>query len=186
MRAWKLIVGTALAAVALAGCLGPGTHAVTPTLMNNTAKPGLWHTFGGSGCYWERLRGLSGGPADIIANGFSLGGPRYVEVKDADAGFLTERCLPWVQADGPFDHVIGADATSGRWNDGDYRVGTDIMAGTYQAAASPDCYWERLSGFGGEPSDVIANDLGTGGMVTIAPTDVGFSTNRCGGWTKTS
>ena len=56
-KSWKLIGLVATAGIALAGCLAPGTHVVTPTLKNNTAVAGLWHTFGGNGCYWARLNG---------------------------------------------------------------------------------------------------------------------------------
>ena len=184
MRGWKLVVGVAVAAVALAGCYGPGTYQVTPTVQGGTIGVGLWHTFGGDGCYWARLRGFSGSVGDIIANDFSSGGPRYVETKGTDAGFLTEGCLPWVQSGGQFDHLIGPDAVTGRWNDGDYRVGPEILPGTYQAAAAPGCYWARLSGFSGELSDIIANNIGTGGIVQVMPGDVGFTTTGCGGWTK--
>ena len=66
------------------------------------------------------------------------------------------------------------------------RVGVDIPAGTFRARA-PDglCYWERLSGFGGTPSEIIANTIADGtSVVTIAPTDRGFSSSGCGTWTR--
>lgn len=73
------------------------------------------------------------------------------------------------------------------FGDGTYIVGADITAGTYRAAGSPACFWARLSGFGGTPSETIANDFGhTGPIVTISPTDVGFKTSGCGTWTKIS
>ncbi|MGB2874791.1 MAG: hypothetical protein WBB76_04865 [Gaiellaceae bacterium] len=70
--------------------------------------------------------------------------------------------------------------------DGTYRVGTDIVAGTYKSTATTDsCYWERLSGFGGTLGEIIANYYGSGPTyVTIAPTDLGFHSARCGGWSK--
>jgi hypothetical protein len=181
-RLWKVGAVLAVAGVALAGCFSGGTYPAASSTRNGAIGVGLWHTFGGNGCYWERLRGYSGGVDDIIANNFSNSGPRYVEVKPGDVGFHTSGCLPWVQVGGPFDRTIGADA-AGHWNDGDYRVGTDIPLGTYQASGA-NCYWERLNGFGGESSNIIANSFGPGGIVTIAPGDVGFSTSGCGGWTK--
>lgn len=74
------------------------------------------------------------------------------------------------------------------FSDGTYRVGTDIVAATYRSTAtSSDCYWERLSGFGGTLGEIIANYFGSSPTyVTIAPTDVGFHSERCGGWTKIS
>lgn len=179
---WKVIGTVTIAGAMLTGCLTPGDHVVTSTLQNNSATPGLWHTFGGDSCYWERLRGFSGETSDIIANDISDGGPRYVEIKAGDAGFNSSNCVPWVQADGPFDRTLGATA-AGQFGQGDYRVGHDVPAGTYQATDPTDCYWERVTSFGGETSDIIANGIG-GGIVTIAPSDVGFRTSNCGTWTK--
>lgn len=70
--------------------------------------------------------------------------------------------------------------------DGIYRVGIDIEAGTYRSTAVSDtCYWERLRGFGGTLEEIIANDIGISPtIVTIASTDAGFRSNRCGGWSK--
>jgi hypothetical protein len=75
---------------------------------------------------------------------------------------------------------------SGTFGDGTFRVGVDIGAGTYRAAnPSGGCYWERLSGFSGEFGDVIANNFTDAPeVVTIAPTDVGFSSDGCGTWTS--
>ena len=72
------------------------------------------------------------------------------------------------------------------FSDGTYRVGTDIVAGTYKSTASTtDCYWERLSGFGGTLDEIIANYFGSGPTyVTIASTDVGFHSEDCGGWSE--
>jgi hypothetical protein len=71
--------------------------------------------------------------------------------------------------------------------DGTYRVGTDIVSGTYRSTASSSagCYWERLKGFSGTLDDIIANYLGISPtIVTIASTDVGFHSDGCGGWEK--
>lgn len=70
--------------------------------------------------------------------------------------------------------------------DGTYRVGPDIAPGTYRSVATSDsCYWARLRGFGGTLADIIANYFGIGPtIVAIAPTDVGFRSSSCGGWTK--
>ncbi len=71
------------------------------------------------------------------------------------------------------------------FSDGTYRVGVDIEAGTYQEVGPPDsCYWARLRGFSGALSDIIANSFAGATIVTIAPTDVGFLSTRCGGWSK--
>lgn len=76
------------------------------------------------------------------------------------------------------------------FGDGVWVVGEDIEPGTYRSDV-PDgelCYWERLSGFGGDIlEDVITNDLIEGPqqvLVEIAATDAGFSSDDCGTWTK--
>jgi hypothetical protein len=65
-------------------------------------------------------------------------------------------------------------------------VGVDIPPGTYRAAnPSQGCYWERLRGFSGEFEDLIANNFTDAPeVVTIAPTDAGFSSDGCGTWTS--
>jgi len=180
-RIWAAAV--VFGALLLTGCLAEGTYTVTPTLQNGSASVGLWHTFGGDGCYWERLRGFSGALDDIIANDLSAAGPRYVEIKAGDAGFRTSSCLPWVQADGPLDRKFGLTSSNQQFGDGDFRVGSEMPAGRYQASTPADCYWARLSGFGGELADVVANANGQA-IVDIAPSDVGFTSSRCGIWTK--
>ena len=69
--------------------------------------------------------------------------------------------------------------------DGTWVVGKDVQPGTYRdGGGSSGCYWERLSGFSGEMSDVIANGFSEDvQIVTIAPSDVGFHSSGCGTWT---
>jgi hypothetical protein len=178
-KSWKLIGLVATAGIMLAGCLSPGYHLVTPTLRNGTATPGLWHTFGGNNCYWARLDGNG----TVLASASSPSGPRYVQIESGDTWFRSVNCLSWAQADGPFDRRVGV--TGGTFGNGDFRVGHDIGSGTYIASQPVGCYWARLSGFSGAPSDVIQSNVGSG-EAEIAPTDVGFSSTGCGTWTLTS
>lgn len=74
------------------------------------------------------------------------------------------------------------------FGDGTWRVGVDIEPGTYRAVSESDrCHWERLSGFGGAYEEVIewdsAYDPGPV-IVSIDPTDAGFTTTGCGTWTR--
>ncbi len=71
------------------------------------------------------------------------------------------------------------------FGDGTFAVGKDIAAGTYRTRTAADgCYWERLKGFTGELGDIIANDNAHGPtVVTIAASDKGFTSHRCGEWT---
>lgn len=69
------------------------------------------------------------------------------------------------------------------FGDGTHVVGRDIAAYTYRAPGGDSCYWERLSGFGGTLDDVIANDFGARyPIVSISPTDAGFTSRGCGRW----
>jgi hypothetical protein len=72
--------------------------------------------------------------------------------------------------------------------DGTYRVGTDIVPGTYHSAGpSPqgesDCYWARLNSL--NPTHIITNNISTGPqVVTIQPSDTAFLTRSCQPWQK--
>jgi hypothetical protein len=178
-KSWKPIGLVAIAGIVLAGCLAPGYHLVTPTLRNNTAVAGLWHTFGGNGCYWARLNGNG----SVLGSEASPSGPRYAQIKTGDTWFRTTNCVTWVQADGPFDRRVGVNGST--FGNGDFRVGKDIGPGTYTASQSVGCSWARLSGFSGQPSDVIESNVGSG-QASTAPGDAGFSSTGCGTWTFTS
>ena len=72
------------------------------------------------------------------------------------------------------------------FDDGMHRVGTDIQPGTYRTrTASAGCYWARLSGFGGDLDEILANgNTDAPAVVTVEPTDAGFESNQCGTWTQ--
>ncbi|GAA2397742.1 hypothetical protein [Nonomuraea africana] len=68
-------------------------------------------------------------------------------------------------------------------------VGTDIQPGTYRtdgpAPGMPMCYWARLKGTGGDPSEVITSGLPTGpATVTIETTDKAFQSGGCKPWAR--
>jgi hypothetical protein len=73
--------------------------------------------------------------------------------------------------------------------DGTYRVGTDIVPGTYRTAGpSPqgesDCYWARLNSL--NPSNIITNNISSDPqVVTIQSSDAAFLTRSCLPWQKT-
>ncbi len=187
----RALAAIAVGAMALlvSGCLGPGVHPVAP-LADNTAPPGLWRTLGGEGCYWERLSGYGGTFGEIIANDFSLGGPRYVEIEPTDVAFNQQGCSNFFQIWPPGPWTTPLIQQGAPFGDGDWKVNYEVAPGTYSApGAAPGggCYWERLSSFRHEGIEsVIANDFSLGGpqIVTIANTDFGFSTDGCGTWTK--
>jgi hypothetical protein len=67
---------------------------------------------------------------------------------------------------------------------GTYIVGKDIQPGKYRSESGAD-YWARLSGFGGEVRDIIANAAFVTGptIVEIRSTDKGFQ-SQGGYWEK--
>ena len=67
--------------------------------------------------------------------------------------------------------------------DGTWRVGVDIAPGTYLTAGTDGCYWQRSSGLSGKLDEILANDNPQGqAVVTILPSDVGFTSQQCGTW----
>ena len=68
------------------------------------------------------------------------------------------------------------------FGNGTHIVGTDIKAGTYRSQGNRPCYWARLSGFGGQLDDVIANGNNSPEIVTISASDAAFQTSGCGQW----
>jgi hypothetical protein len=137
------------------------------------------------GCYWERLSGLGGSLGEIVANDF-IGagfGQAIVDIAASDLAFSTDvDCGTWYTTP-----RLGSQSSipSGLW-----LVGAQIAPGTYQTNAKYGCYLERLRNFGGNFSAIIANNfVSTAGnqLVSIAASDVGFSTNGdCGVWTRVS
>lgn len=80
--------------------------------------------------------------------------------------------------------VVGPRTNFGN---GTFRVGADVSPGLYQSYTTGSCYWERMSGFSGSLSDIIANDNVSGrAIVEIKPSDVGFKSSRCGAWSPYS
>lgn len=77
-------------------------------------------------------------------------------------------------------------ATFITFGDGTKIVGTDMPAGTYRTRHnSSGCYMARLKGFGGQLSDIIANENSEGPVVvTILKTDKGFQSSNCDTWTS--
>jgi hypothetical protein len=78
------------------------------------------------------------------------------------------------------------------FGDGTYRVGIDIPPGTFRTEGTfytaGQCVWQRLSGFSGSLDDQIeiGGTESSRPIVTILPSDAGFSTEGCGTWRLTS
>lgn len=148
---------------------GPGQYRV-----NIDIPAGLYYSDPGHGCRFQRLRGFGGTSSDVIT----------ITQVNFDAGFETESsCGSWFTTPGRgLQTVIAA---------GSWVVGTQVTPGTYRAENSGlGCEWQRLSNFTGSFDAVIASGFANGAgsqLVTIAPTDAGFSTTAdCGSWLRTS
>ena len=141
--------------------------------------PGTYLTTGADSCYWQRSSGFSGTFNDILAND-NPRGQAVVTILPSDVGFTSKRCGTWVLAD-----TVKPAQPSTQIGDGEWRVGIDIAPGTYLTTGADSCYWQRSSGFSGTFNDILANDNPRGqAVVTILPSDVGFTSKRCGTWTK--
>ncbi len=141
---------------------------------------GTYRRKGTGTCYWERLGGSGARPGDIIANRI-VSGPALVAIAPSDKAFSSSQCGLWIQDLAPI-----TSSPTAPFGEGTFMVNQDISPGTWQSAGGGSCRWERLSGFGGRQSEVIADGIGEGQtMVTISASDAGFSSSRCGIWTKT-
>jgi hypothetical protein len=67
--------------------------------MGADLRPGTYRSEGGESCYWERLRGLGGQTADIIANGAGIL-PQTVTIAPTDLAFRSQGCAPWTLTSG--------------------------------------------------------------------------------------
>jgi hypothetical protein len=157
---------------------GDGQYRVGPEIV-----PGRYFASPSPGCYWERQRGLSGSSGDIIASesvGFAAG-QWIVDILITDRGFETAGCWTWFIS-------TPRPRNPGPIQPGIWLVGGQVQWGTYEAAAAPGCYWERLRHFQGTTSAIIENAVMPNGgqaLVTLRLGDSGFRTNpECGEWTR--
>ncbi len=153
----------------------PGTYLVGPS----TLPSGRYSATAESGCYWERLSGLSGESSDRISNDFlSFGGPLIVDIDPTDVAFtFRSKC-------GNFSSYSSPASVAPSIAPGAHVVGADISVGLYRGDALDGCYWERLRAFGGTSGDRITNDRYSSPgqvVVRIESGDTGFYVNdKCG------
>jgi hypothetical protein len=153
---------------------GPGTH-----LVGIDIEPGRYRSEGGV-TYFERLSGLSGELADIIANEAFPKGPVIVDIKDSDMAFKSRGSGIWYLLDGSYQPELKTSFGDGWWI-----AGVDITPGTYRTQDDVS-YWARLSDFSNELGSILANEaFVTGGaIVEIKASDAGFQTQGGAIWTK--
>ena len=161
------------ASASAASVFGPGTYRV-----GKDVRAGTYRTLGSGvgSCYWARLKGFSGSLGAIIANE-NVVGPGLVTILPTDKGF--ETTCRWTS------NLRQVTKSKVRFGQGTYLVKTDILPGTYRTPGGKSCYWARLRAFTGGTTAIIANDNPRGPVVvTIAPSDRGFSSARCGTWSR--
>lgn len=155
---------------------GAGTY-----LVGKDIAPGTYRTrSGGQGCFWERLKGVDGSDAAIIAREYN-DGPAVVQIKGRDAAFRSQGCARWTQDLSPI--TPHPDAAFGQ---GVFIVGTDISPGIWVSEDTGRCYWMRLAGFSWAPSDVLAEGFSqdTPVAVILEDGDAGFASSECGTWSR--
>jgi hypothetical protein len=130
-------------------------------------------------CYGARLSGFGGTFGEIIANEVALY-PIIVTIEPTDVGFESVDCDLWTN-----DLTPRTSSPTSGFSDGYWQVGPEVAPGLWRNSdSSESCYWERLSGFSWEFSDIITNGLSTSiQTVRINPGDVGFHAWDCGTWT---
>jgi hypothetical protein len=129
------------------------------------------------------LSGFGGTNEEIITNAITNGSHTIVDISASDLGFTSSRCGSWIPLSSV--NLIPSVISDGVW-----KVGSEMAAGTWSSSnsGSDSCYWARLSGFGGTSKEIISNYFGSSAsvLVTVSSTDAGFTTARCGTWTKIS
>jgi hypothetical protein len=157
---------------------GAGQHRVGQDIA-----AGRYFSDPASGCYWERQSGFGGTLSDILSNEFiSFNAQQWiVDILPSDRAFESDpECGTWFNSP---RHGMQTTIAGGVW-----LVGSQIAPGIYRATVQSGCYWERLRGFTGTLSDIIANDfISTAGTrnIDIRSGDTGFHTDGdCGTWTQ--
>lgn len=158
---------------------GPGQYRVGADL-----PAGFYYSDPGHGCHFQRLRGFGGTSADVITTtqlNFDVS-QWIVQLLATDAGFETDAaCSFWHTTP---RRGLESNIAAGLWV-----VGIQVTPGTYRSeSAAVGCEWQRVSAFTGAPEAVIAGAFVSAAgpqIVTIAGTDVGFSTRpECGTWVR--
>ncbi len=148
-------------------------------IVGTDIKPGTYRTRTASpGCYFARLSGFGGTTGEIIANA-NTDAFAIITIVASDKGFEASSCGTWT------NDLSAITTSKTTFGDGMYIVGTDIQPGTYKNSGQANCYYARLSGFGGTTDEIIANDnTDSSTIVTISASDKGFEASSCGTWTK--
>jgi len=163
---------------------GPGTY-----LVGTDIAAGRYYADTGPWCYWERSNGRQD-VSKYIANDIWVDDVDQVivDILSSDAYFEGDSdCGTWYNT--PRHEGSSTKIAPGSW-----LVGSQVTPGTYMSIQlESGCYWERVSKFTGEwfdgstiENDYVGDDELGIKTITILESDVGFQSNDCGSWTKTS
>lgn len=130
-------------------------------------------------CHWERRGSFSGAEGAVLATRTS-DDRQVVTIRETDSNFRTSGCAPFINDIVPITVNLTDPFADGTWI-----VGIDITAGVLTAPGGPNCIWERVSDFSGDPTSLKATDSGVDDpIVEIQAGDGGFVTSDCGTWTR--
>src|SRR5215212_8417343 len=149
--------------------VAPGLHRVG----EGGVRPGSYVTSSDL-CSWER-RTPTG---EVLASDTGTG-QVLVYVRATDGAFSSAPgCGAWRLLDD--DHPPAPLSTLGP---GTFAVGAQVAPGRWRSDGGDLCYWERLSGLGGELDELLAS-AGVPGPVAVdvAPADAAFRSFGCGTW----
>jgi hypothetical protein len=155
---------------------GDGVWAVPGQVLPGTYRNSDSSAF----CDWARLSGLGGDESDVIED-WLTNEIDIVTIMPSDAGFSSVNCGTWST-----DLSPRTSSPTAVFGGGSFLVGSEVAPGVWRNSdSSGSCYWERLSGFGGSLGEILDNSFSTTiETVTIDASDLGFSSERCGSWTK--
>jgi hypothetical protein len=116
-------------------------------------------------------------------------GPAVVTIKPTDKYFFSESCPLWTS------DLSSLHPPLNTFGSGTLIVGVDVAPGIWRTGCGQscdNCIWQRLRGFssgngeGTDRSDIIVQGFPQTyeTVVTIQPTDKGFSSSYCGFWQK--
>ncbi|HEV7758828.1 MAG TPA: DUF1707 domain-containing protein [Acidimicrobiales bacterium] len=169
----------------LSGAAGLGPAFVLQKVGQDIA-PGRYLSTPEVQCYWERVKGFSGTLDDVIDSGVPFGKHVIVDVLASDAGLRSQGC--------DFRAYAAPAAPAAAFEDGDWLVGSDVAAGSYELTEMTSeltgdaslCAWERGRDFTHDIFTVIDSGYPAGAAVTVQ-LNVGerFSSDMCGTWTHT-
>ena len=143
-------------------------------LVGDEVAPGRYRNPGVSGyleCTWRRLSGFGGEPGDILGKAGPGPEPRsewWTTFRRASSTSSRRMRGSTVTAAG-WTSDFAPLATPGEpLGAGAYLVGPEVTPGRYRSDSLGYCLWERLSGFGGRPGDVVQS-VGIKGADALAP-----------------